>query len=241
MLGSLARRVSLAGIALAVAACASGPKPVAMAPSVQQVTGELPVPGPADFSVPTQQFYVGPGDKLNIDVFGVPELARDVQVDGAGELSFPLAGVIDAAGRTPSSIAREIEARLRGEYVKNPQVTVNLAESLNQTLTVDGEVEKPGIYPVVGHMTLARAVALAGGTSELAELDDVLIQREVGDDTYLGIYNLEAIRRGNYRDPEVYPADLIIVGDSQRRRLFRDLLQVIPLATTPLILLLQRN
>jgi polysaccharide export outer membrane protein len=207
---------------------------------VQQITGELPAPGPADFAGTAQRFYVGPGDKLSIDVFGVPELTRDVQVDGAGELSFPLVGVLSAAGRTPSSIAREIEGRLRGEYIRDPQVTVNLAESVNQTLTVDGQVARPGIYPVAGRMTLVRAIALAGGASELAELKDVLVQRQVGDDTYLGIYDLEAIRRGNYRDPDVYAADIVIVGDSKRRRLFRDLLQVIPLATTPLILLLQR-
>lgn len=226
--------------AAAVSGCATAPKPVGMAPSVTAVS-ELPVPAAADYTRPVRDYYLGPGDKLSIDVFGVPELQREVQVDGAGRLSFPLIGTVEVAGRTPSEVAAVVEDRLEGQYVKRPQVTINVEQSLNQTLTVDGQVNKPGMYPVTGRMTLVRAVAVAGGTSELAKLDDVLIRREVGEQTYIGIYNLGAIRRGNYVDPEVYPSDIIVVGDSKERRLFRDVLQIVPLLTTPLILLLQNN
>lgn len=227
-------------LALALAGCATASKPVGLASTVQAVN-DMPSPTSADYTRPTRDFYLGPGDKVAIDVFGVPELQRTVQVDGSGRLSFPLIGQIDVAGRTPAEVSGIIADRLRGEYVKNPQVTLNLEESLNQTITVDGEVVKPGMYPVSGTMTLQRAVAVAGGPSELAKLDDVLIRRQVGDQTYIGMYNLGAIRRGNYVDPEVFPSDVIIVGDSKQRRLFRDLLQVAPLLTTPLILLLQNN
>lgn len=233
------RLLACAAAMLAAGGCASAPKPIGQASSVRAVA-DLPEPQPADYTRPVRAYYLGPGDKLAIDVFGVPELQREVQVDGSGRLAFPLIGTIDAAGQTPRQIAGVIEDRLRS-FVKQPQVTVNVQESVNQTLTVDGQVTKPGMYPVAGRMTLVRAVAVAGGTSEFAKLDDVLIRREVGNQTFIGIYNLGAIRRGNYADPEVFPSDVIIVGDSKERRLFRDILQVIPLLTTPLILLLQNN
>lgn len=224
-----------------LAACASGPGPIGLASTVEAVDGEMPAPNAVDYTRPARSYYIGPSDRLSIDVFGVPELEREIQVDSAGRLSYPLIGVIETAGLTPEQLAREIEARLRSNFVKNPQVTVNLKETTNQLVTVDGQVGKPGMYPVTGRMTLERAVAVAGGASEFAKLSDVIIQREVGGKSYIGLYNLAAIRRGNYADPDVYPNDLIIVGESKQRRLFRDLLQVLPLATTPLVLLLQNN
>jgi len=204
-------------------------------------TAELPAPARTDLSSASRPYYVGPFDKLEIDVFGVPEMKRQVQVDASGRVSFPLAGAIEAAGQTPSEVAADIEQRLRGSYVKDPQVTVNLVETVSQVVTVDGQVADPGLYPVVGRMTLARAVARAGGTTEFARLHDVIVFRTVEGKQYAGLYNLEAIRRGNYPDPEVFANDVVIVGDSKARRLFRDILQVVPLLTTPLVVLTNNN
>src|SRR5690606_2034830 len=122
-------------------------RPVAMAPTVVQQP-ELPTPLPADFTRSARAYYIGPSDRLAIDVFGVPDLTREVQVDAGGRLAFPLIGVIDASGLTPGTLATEIEDRLRGRYVRDPQVTVNLKETTNQMVTVDGQVTRPGMYPV---------------------------------------------------------------------------------------------
>src|SRR3546814_2288847 len=92
------------------------------------------------------------------------------------------------------------------------------------SVTVDGEVKRAGAYPVVGRVTLMRAVALAGGVTEFAKLEDVVVFRGVGNKQYVGIYNLEGIRRGNYADPEIFPNDVVIVGDSPQRRMYKDLL-----------------
>ena len=234
-------RIVFAAIAtLWLSACGGAPGPVATAPSVEQLA-ELPTPQPADFARPANAYYIGPSDRLTIDVFGVPELAREVQVDAAGRLAFPLIGVINASGMTPGDLAVEMQDRLRGNSGGAPQVTVTLKETTNQLVTVDGQVTRPGMYPVTGRMTLIRAVAAAGSTSEFARLDDVVVMREVGGQTYLGLYNLGAIRRGNYEDPEIFPNDVVVVGDSKQRRLFRDLLQVVPLLTTPLVVLLNNS
>ena len=96
------------------------------------------------------------------------------------------------------------------------------------------------MYPVVGEMTLMRAVASARGLAEFAKLDDVVVLRTVNGQRYAGLYNLAAIRRGNYPDPRVYANDTVVVGDSSARRLFKDFLQVVPLLTTPIIVAFQR-
>jgi polysaccharide biosynthesis/export protein len=203
--------------------------------------GPLPPPDRVDLFEQNRPYLIGPFDKLLIDVFGIEELSnKEVQTDAGGRISFPLAGIIDAAGKTPAEVEQIIEDRLRGRFVRNPQVTVNLKETVSQVITVDGEVKEPGLYPVVGRMTLMRAVATAKGLTELSKQDDVVIFRTVQGTKMVGLYNLKAIRRGNYDDPEVYANDVVIVGDSSGRRLFKDGLQVLPALITPLIYILTR-
>jgi polysaccharide export outer membrane protein len=128
---------------------------------------------------------------------------------------------------------------LRVRYIKDPQITINLRETVSQVVTVDGAVRNPGLYPVVGRMTLIRAVATASGLSEFADQSDVVVFRTVNGQKYAALYNLKAIRRGVYDDPEVFANDIVVVGESEARRLFRDLLQLAPVLTTPLVVALQ--
>ncbi len=201
---------------------------------------ELPAPDRTDLFSEARPYLIGPFDKLTIDVFGIDELSqKEVQTDASGRISFPLAGIIEAAGRTPNEIEEEIETRLRGRYIRDPQVTVNLKETVSQVITVDGQVREPGLYPVIGKMTLMRAVATAKGTAEFAKLEDVVIFRTVKGQEMAALYNLKAIRRGTYEDPEVFANDVVVVGDSAARRMFKDGIQLLPALVTPLILLLQ--
>lgn len=226
---------------LLLAACARGGGPVASVPgSKVSLLSELPQPTAADFSSLARPSFIGPFDKLSITVFGIRELDREVQTDGEGNFSYPLVGTINAAGKTADQVAEVVRSRLDQRYVKRPQVTVNLVESKSQIFAVDGEVQRPGQYPLIGEGTLMRSVAAAGGIGEFAKLDDVLIFRRVGGQQYVGIYNLGAIRRGNYADPQVFANDVIIVGDSPQRRLFKDILQAAPLLSTPIIVFGQR-
>ena len=204
-------------------------------------SGALPEPAREDLFEKNRPYLIGPFDKLTIDVFGIDELSRkEVQTDAGGRISFPLAGIVEAAGKTPGELEEMIEQRLRGRYVRDPQVTVNLKETVSQVITVDGQVKKPGLYPVVGRMTLMRAVATAEGLAEFAKLDDIVVFRSVNGNKMAGLFNLKAIRRGVYEDPELFANDVVVVGDSQARRLFKDALQIVPLLTTPLILLFRK-
>lgn len=228
---------------LGLTAC-GGRQPIAVVPSSGVTLLEaLPQPGSADIQQATRQTYVGSFTELTVEVYGVPDLRREVLTDGEGRFSFPFAGTIAGAGKSTAQLASEIEGLLRDRYIRNPQVTVNLKASANpayllsQAVTVDGQVQRPGQYPLVGGATLMRAVSLAGGMTDFAKLEDVLVFRKVDNRQYVGVYNMQAIRRGNYTDPEVFPNDVIIVGDSPQRRLLDNLVKGTTLLTTPLVIL----
>jgi polysaccharide export outer membrane protein len=223
------------------AGCVS--RPLGGSPNLRTVAqnGVMPPPTRVDLATTARPYLIGPFDKVLIDVFGIEELSKmEVQADASGRISFPMIGVIEAAGKTPGEIADLIEGGLRGRFVRNPQVTVNLKETVSQVVTVDGEVEEPGLYPVLGRMTLMRAVATAKGATEFAKLGRVAIFRTVDGQRLAGLYDLRAIRDGQYDDPEVYANDVVIVGDNATRRLLKDALQALPAITGPLVYILAR-
>jgi polysaccharide export outer membrane protein len=234
--GLIMRIFALAGALFLLASCATGP--MGTSPHVQLVSsGVLPPPTRSDLLTADRPYLIGPFDKLKIDVFGVEDLQKEVQIDASGRLSFPLIGEVEAAGNTPAELAALIEERLSGRFVRNPQVTVNLVETVSQVITVDGSVEKPGLYPVVGKMTLIRAIATAGGLSEFGGTENIIVFRTVEGRQYAALYNLKAIRRGNYSDPDIYANDVIVVNEDRARRIFRDILQTLPAISTPIVVL----
>lgn len=208
--------------------------------TVVEDNSELPAPGRDDLTAADRPSLIGPLDTILVDVFNVPDLSREVQVDASGRISIPLAGTIDARGKTAEELSEAIEAALRGRYIRNPDVTVNIKNSVSQVVTIDGQVGEPGLYPVTNQMTLMRVIASAKGLSEFARTDDVVILRTVNNRKMAGLYNVDAIRRGVYDDPLVYANDVVVVGDSPQRRLFRDFIALTPLLAAPLIAILQR-
>lgn len=235
----MVRFAILVGAALAIMGCAKTPQ-LASSSTVSVVNYDaLPAPTRADILVDERPYLIGPFDKISVDVFGVPELSKDVQADASGRISLPLIGTIEARGQTTDELAAQITAGLRGRFVRNPQVTVNLRETVSQVITVDGQVREPGLYPVTGRMSLIRAVATAKGLSEFAKLEDVVVFRTVNKQKLAALYDLKAIRRGAYEDPEIFANDVIVVGDSPSRRIFKDALQIFPALVTPLVLLLR--
>lgn len=200
----------------------------------------LPPPDRSDMLTGQRPYIVGPFDRLTIDVFEIPGLgAREVQTDASGRISLPLVGVVEVLGKTPSEIEELLESRLRESHVRDPQVTVNLKETVSQVVTVYGEVKKPGQYPVIGRTTLLTALARAEGTGEFAKLKSVMVYRTVNGQRLAAVYDLKAIKAGKYDDPELFANDLVIVDDSMARRLFRDFLLLSPIIG-PVIFVLGR-
>ena len=230
----LARSALLAG-------CSGGGQ-LGGSPNVAVVEGNrLPAPSLADFNAQTRPYLLGPLDKISIEVYGVSDLNRTVTVDAAGQISMPLAGTIRVAGLTPAQVEDEVEQRLRGRYIREPEVTVNLTEAVSQTVTVEGEVDEPGIYPILGRMTLLRAIARAKGTTEFSRLRHVVVLRTVNGQRMAALFDLRAIQLGAYDDPEIYANDIVVVSEDRARRLFRDALQSAGLLLTPLVALLGNN
>jgi len=207
--------------------------------TVVEGSSVLPAPDRNDLTAADRPALIGPLDTIQVDVFNVPDLSREMQVDASGRIAMPLAGTIDARGKTAEELARAIDTALRARYVRNPEVTVNIKSSVSQVVTIDGQVVEPGLYPVTNQMTLMRVIASAKGMSEFARQDDVVILRTVGNQKMAGLYNVAAIRRGAYDDPPVFANDVIIVGDSPQRRLFRDFVSLSPILAAPLIAIVQ--
>lgn len=207
--------------------------------TVVQDSAALPAPGRKDLTAGDRPALIGPLDTIQVDVFNVPDLTREIQVDAGGRIAMPLIGTIDARGKTAQELAQSIEAALRGRYIRNPDVTINIKSSVSQVVTIDGQVVEPGLYPVTNQMTLLRAIASAKGLSEFARENDVVILRTVDGRKMAGLYSVDAIRRGTYDDPAIYANDVIVVGDSPQRRRFRDLVSLAPLLAAPLIAVLQ--
>ena len=200
---------------------------------------DLPAPSGGDIARSSREYRIAPFDQLRISVFGVDELNQTIRADSGGNISLPLAGTIKSAGLTLEEFTGVLRTRL-SQYIRTPQVAVNLEETTSQSVTVYGQVQQPGQFPIMGKMTLLRAIALAKGASDVANLEEVVVFRTINGQDMAALYNLEAIRRGTYPDPDIYASDVIAVGDSSSRRLFRDILQASPLLVTPIVVLLQR-
>lgn len=199
----------------------------------------LPAPSAQDHAGGRGDDQARPLDMLAISVFGVPELSRPVRVGSGGFFDFPLIGAVQANGRTLAEISFELETRLKGTYVRDPDITVEFAERGGQVYTVGGEVGRPGQFPIVQATTLMEAIAIGGGRTPYSRMSDVLVFREVNGQRYIGVYDMTAIQRGNYADPQIYAHDIIMVGDSPSRRAIADILSYAQAFASPVLLIQQ--
>lgn len=175
-----------------------------------------------DTGRPASGFPIGPQDTVVVDVFDVPDLSRTVQVDNSGFIVLPLIGQIQASGRTTDELAQDIKAVLARKYMKNPIVSVTMKDAASQKVTVDGEVNQPGMYEIGPETTLSQAVSLAKGPDQVADPHHVAVIRLTPQGRQTTVYDLEDIRDGKATDPFVKPRDVIVVDDSGSRRFVRD-------------------
>jgi polysaccharide biosynthesis/export protein len=122
-------------------------------------------------------YLLDSGDRLRIFVYGQPNLSRQYTVDHDGRISVPLIGDVMARGKTTSQVQATIRSRLGAEFVKDPQVTVDIQQ--NRPFFILGEVRNAGQYPYVSGMTIETAIAIAGGYSERASTRSFRLSRRV--------------------------------------------------------------
>ena len=174
MIGSRSARaacVATWAAACAIALGAGGDASARRAPAdaVELPTGEAAYAALAPAPVPSVDYLMVPGDTLIVRVFQEPELSSDaVVIDGGGHIQMPLIGEVAAAGRSPAAVAAETTARLRRRYLVNPQVTVSLKTAAVRSVSVEGQVVKPGVYEIDRDATLLTAIAKAESPTRVA-------------------------------------------------------------------------
>jgi protein involved in polysaccharide export with SLBB domain len=165
--------------------------------------GAVATTGAADTqATPPPQLKLSPGDKLHITVFGEDKLSGDFDIDPSGYVSIPLGGTVMAAGLSKPELEALLTKKLKGDYLRDPKVTVDVASF--RPFYILGEVEKPGEYPYKGNLNVMTAIAIAGGNTFRASNSTVLIKHE--KETALHEYPLTVAI-------PIYPGDLIRVPE----------------------------
>ena len=188
-------------------------------------TRELPASTRFDpaFNLTASDYRIGVEDLIEIQVFGVDQLSRTVRVNSLGNVSLPLIGAVALGGLTAQEAEKVIAAKLAENFLQDPQVGVFIKEFTNQRVTIEGAVQKPGIYPMRGQTTLLRALALAGGQGSMSDMHEVMIfRREADGNRASQAYDVEKIRRGETDDPIVVNDDVVVVNRSPARAALRD-------------------
>jgi len=170
------------------------------------------VPAPIQAAATSAEYLVGAGDKLEIAVFGHPDLNKILEVRGDGTIDFPLIGAVPVAGRGLPQIGQEIKSLLGRKYVVDPQVSVNVREYGSQWVTVMGEVRTPGRHILRRNMLLIDLLAEAGGLTPFANRRQIEVLRPAGNDLRRKlVVNFKAIEDGKSADLPLLAGDVVIV------------------------------
>ena len=170
-----------------------------------------------------RDYRIGPEDLIEIQVFGVDQLTRTVRVNSQGLISLPLVGNLQVGGLTSQQAEALVVAKLAENYLQNPQVSLFIREYTSQRVTIEGAVNKPGVYPLRGPTTLLQSLAVAGGQASLSDMSEVMLFRADNDgkrETL--VYDVDRIRSGELDDPPVRNEDLIVVKRSKARTVLKD-------------------
>jgi polysaccharide export outer membrane protein len=133
-------------------------------------------PAAAPSHAAPDNYVLGPGDQIEVDVFGEPDLTRMVTIKPDGVIALPLINQVTAAGKTAAQLEAEL-TRLYAKYLKAPSVAVLVRQFRMNPVYVMGEVSKPGRYDLTYDMTFLDALTLAGGATDRANLDGAQLVR----------------------------------------------------------------
>jgi len=155
---------------------------------------------------------IGSGDLLEIKVLGVPDYVEQVRVSEKGQITLPFIGVLKVAGLSVSQAELQVSKRLAdGGFFNDPQVSVSQKEYATQGIAVLGEVQKPGIYPALGHRTLFEAVSAAGGFTQKAGRTAVITHRERPDEPQTVTLSYDAKNSPQSNIP-LLPGDTVVIS-----------------------------
>lgn len=153
---------------------------------------------------------IGPGDDISIQVLEAPDLTQHVRVTDAGFVALILGGPVKVSGLTPALAAVAVERALKaGDYVLNPHVTVAVDQYATANVTVMGQVNHPGSYPIGTPRSVIDVLALAGGTTDLADRRLTIERHGSGERVQYFLSNQAETALS--KNALVYPGDIVLV------------------------------
>lgn len=206
---NLRRGLLAIGLATLLAGCAGG----GITPS-ELAAGEVANGAEAD----PDNYVIGPGDGLQIFVWGHEDLSTNVTVRPDGNISTPLVEDLPAAGSTPTELARLVEERL-GEFVRTPQVTVivqNFVGEYARQVRVVGQAAQPQSLAYRDGMTLLDVLIAVGGLSEFAAGNRAKLVRKVnGEEQVIRVRLDDLLNEGDLeQNVRIRPGDVLIIPES---------------------------
>jgi polysaccharide export outer membrane protein len=183
------------------------------------VLGQIHCAGRSDntkikLAPPTESTTLGPGDLFTMDIVGEKDLPRDYQVASDGTVDLPYLNAVKVAGLEPQEVARLIREQLAAKKIlTNPSVVVSVTQYNSKRVTVLGQVQKPGSFPLSPGITLVQAISQAGGFNAIAKRNNVVLIRKTKDGTQTVNVDVEAISDGESKDIPLQAGDQIYVNE----------------------------
>lgn len=161
---------------------------------------------------PPTEYLIGPEDILEISVWKEEGLEREVLVRPDGKLSFPLAGDVQAAGRTPEQVQTEITERIQ-RYIPDPVVTVTVKAIGGNKVYVIGEVKNPGSYVIGRYVDVIQALTLAGGLTPFARENSIKVLRREGTREIVVSFEYAEVKKGRRLEQNIFlrGGDVVVV------------------------------
>ena len=157
-----------------------------------------------------EAYAIGPGDLLDIRVYNETSISGRARVRSDGKVTIALVGDVVAAGKTPDALAREVQTKLQ-KFLQTPAVSIAVEESRPLTVTVMGEVGKPGVFTMSQNSGVLQAIASAGGFSEYADDDGIFVVRRRPDMRIRFTYDGLRENSGGAADFVLKDGDLVTV------------------------------
>jgi polysaccharide export outer membrane protein len=155
---------------------------------------------------------IGPGDELDITVFGLPELSQHVRVGSSGDISLPLVGTLHFAGLTSEEAQTLLEKLLAdGHFVNNPHVSVYVKEYTTEGISLIGEVSRPGVYPALGAHRLLDLIQSAGGLTEKAGRTVTVSHRDDPNNPVTLAFS-DDVAKMSQNNIELLPGDTVVIS-----------------------------
>lgn len=157
---------------------------------------------------------LSPGDVVEVRLYNEPELSGVHQISDNGTIRLPLIGAVQAAGVTPDQLTLRITQGYNERYLRDAEVSLFVKERTSRKVYVLGQVAKPGPYPFDGKMTIIDAVAMAGGTTKLADANGTLVTRDRDGKQLRVIVRVGDIGEGTEPDMQLEAGDIIFVPET---------------------------